>query len=480
MRLGRIAEITGGTLYSDGAQPAAGIPVTGVVTDSRKAEQGSLYVARVGEHADGHDFAAAAAANGALSVLGSRPVDGMPTVVVEDVQAAFAALARAVADAAVLGGLQIVGITGSSGKTSTKDLLGQLLGSFGPTVAPEGSYNSEVGVPLTVCRVDTSTRFLVAEMGAAGVGHIHYLTSIAPPRIGIVLNVGSAHVGEFGSVEAIARTKAELVQALPSAERGGLAVLNADDARVLAMREQTAARVLTVGLSDTADLRATEVQLDDNGRAGFTLTGVLPTPGGDREIGGVRIALGFHGAHQVGNALAAIATAGALGMSLRGIVNELRTATPISRWRMEVHELPTGVLLINDAYNANPESMAAALRALAQLGRGRRTIAVLGEMRELGDSSADAHRAVGTLAGELGVRRLLAVGPGTAGIAEGALSAGVPADEVQQVPGIDEAHDLLRQLLTAGDVVLFKSSRDSGLRYLGDRITTASGGEIPT
>jgi UDP-N-acetylmuramoyl-tripeptide--D-alanyl-D-alanine ligase len=480
MRLDRIAEITGGALYlegradSGGPKPTAGIPVTSVVTDSRRAEPGSLYVARVGEHADGHDFAAAARDNGALSVLGSRPVDGMPTVVVDDVQAAFAAVARAVADAAVLGGLQIIGITGSSGKTSTKDLLGQLLAGFGPTVAPEGSYNSEVGVPLTVCRVDSATRFLVAEMGASGVGHIRYLTSIAPPRIGIVLNVGSAHVGEFGSVDAIAETKSELVQALPSADSGGLAVLNADDQRVLAMREKTPARVLTVGLAADADLRATDVDLDATGRASFTLSGLLPTPGGDQRLDGIRIRLGLYGAHQVGNALSVIAAAGALGMPMDSIIDGLQAATPLSRWRMEVHELPTGVLLINDAYNANPESMSAALHSLSQLGSGRRTIAVLGEMRELGETSAGAHRDVGALAGALGVDVVVAVGPGAAGIA-GAAGVG----DVRTVADVDEAHDLLTALLTAGDVVLFKSSRDSGLRYLGDRITTESGGEIP-
>ena len=226
---GAIATLTGGRLLPEGADPD--VLVEGpVVTDSRLAKPGGLYVARVGEQADGHDFVAAAAEFGALLSLTTRPVGDYPCVVVEDTQDAFVALARATVDA--VPDLTIIGITGSSGKTSTKDLLGQVLASHGETIAPEGSFNSEVGVPLTVCRVERSTRFLVVEMGARGVGHVEYLTRIAPPRIGVVLNVGVAHVGEFGSREAIAIAKRELVEALPQA---GLAVLNADDQVVAAM-----------------------------------------------------------------------------------------------------------------------------------------------------------------------------------------------------------------------------------------------------
>jgi len=456
--LHEIAAVTGGALHGDDRV------VDGpVVTDSREAAPGSLYVARVGEHADGHDFAASAIEAGAVGVLGSRPLPGIPTVVVADVQQAFGELARAVADRAPH--LRIVGITGSSGKTSTKDLLAQVLAPLGETVAPVGSYNSEVGVPLTVCRVTTNTRFLVAEMGATNLGNIAYLTQIAPPSIGIVLNVGTAHVGEFGSVEAIAQTKGELVEALPES---GLAVLNADDPRVAAMQTRTRARVVTVGRGEDAQVRATDVVLDEQDRPSFTVRGL-------DGIEALPVRLGLHGEHQVGNALAVAVAARALGATGEQIATGLAGARPVSRWRMEVHQLPSGVTLINDAYNANLDSMVAALRALQRIGRGRRTIAVLGEMRELGDFSEQAHHEVGAAAAELGIGVVVAVGTGAQPIAAAAEAAGVP---VQRAADVDEAHRVVVQLLAPSDVILFKSSRDSGLRFLGDRITLEQGGYL--
>lgn len=463
LRLSEIAALTGGDRHG------ADVLIDGpVVTDSRQAAAGSLYVARIGEHADGHRYAPAAADAGAVAVLGSRPVDGLPTVVVDDVQRAFAALARGVIERSP--GLAVIGITGSSGKTSTKDMLGQLLQRAGETVAPVGSLNSEVGVPLTACRITPTTMFLVVEMGASGVGHIAYLTRIAPPRIGIVLNVGTAHIGEFGSAAAIARTKAELVQALPDRTRGGVAILNADDPVVMAMRSKTRARVVSVGLAEDADVRAADVSLDADGRPGFTLIGA------GAPADGVQVRLGLHGEHQVGNALAVAATAAELGVPVETVVDGLASATPVSRWRMEVHRLPSGAILINDAYNANPDSMAAALRALAQMGQGRRTVAVLGEMRELGEGSASAHTDVGLLAAELRIDRVIAVGAGAAGIAAGARSGSALVDEAADV---DAAHRMLGTP-QGGTVVLFKSSRDSGLRYLGDRVAREAGAEIPT
>ncbi|TWP35188.1 UDP-N-acetylmuramoyl-tripeptide--D-alanyl-D-alanine ligase [Leekyejoonella antrihumi] len=456
LQLTTIAELTGGALHGPD------VLVDGpVVSDSREAQPGSLYVARIGEHADGHQYASSAAQAGAVATLGLRPVAEMPTVVVPDVQEAFAQLARGVVDRC--SDLQIIGITGSSGKTSTKDMLGHVLEGHGETISPIGSLNSEVGVPLTVCRVTGSTRYLVAEMGASGVGHIAYLTRIAPPQIGVVLNVGAAHVGEFGSVEAIARTKAELVRALP---QGGVAILNVDDARVAAMAAETAARVVRVGIGADADLRAIEVRLDEVGRPSFTVVGRA-------ERAAVRLQL--HGAHQVGNALAVIAAARALELPMDLIVDRLASARAVSRWRMEVHRLPNDVTLVNDAYNANPQSMAAALRALGQMGAGRRTIAVLGEMRELGQMSAEAHQEVGRIVAELGVRQLIVVGDGARGIASGAAGSAV---HVEQVADVAAAHDLLADRLRPGDVVLLKSSRDSGLRYLGDRLVTEAGGEV--
>ncbi|WP_191562848.1 UDP-N-acetylmuramoyl-tripeptide--D-alanyl-D-alanine ligase [Janibacter melonis] len=449
--LAELAQVTGGTVHG-----APAVVVDGpVVTDAREAAAGSLYVARVGEHADGHAYVPQAAERGASAALTTRPVDGLPCVVVEDTQAAFVALSRALIDR--LPQLHVVGITGSSGKTSTKDLLGAVLAADGETVAPQGSYNSEVGVPLTVCRVTERTRHLVVEMGARGAGHIAYLTTIAPPQVGVVLNVGHAHVGEFGSVDHVAVAKSELVAALPA---DGVAVLNADDHRVRAMAEVTPARVVLVGEAQDAEVRATDVVLDEAGRPRFTVTAPFGT---------AQVALPLVGRHHVGNALAVIAAAHACGLALDDVVATLAQARPASRWRMEVTERPDGVRVVNDAYNANPDSMEAALRALAAMScRGRR-VAVLGSMLELGEESPALHRGVGELAGALGVDLVLAVGDLARDIADGARDSGVAS--VETVADVDAAQTLLHERLAPGDVVLLKSSRDAGLRWLGDRLS---------
>lgn len=452
LTLAEVAALTGGSLHGVDAAEAARIVVDGpVVTDSREVRDGGLYVARIGEHLDGHDFAPGARDAGAVAALTSRPVAALPCVVVHDVQAAFAALARAVVER--LPGLTVVGITGSSGKTSTKDLLGAVLAEAGETVAPVGSYNSEVGVPLTVLRVTAGTRFLVVELGARGLGHIHYLTSMAPPRIGVVLNVGVAHIGEFGSRAAIAEAKGELVEALPA---DGVAVLNADDPAVRAMSSRTVARVVLVGEAPDADVRADGVTLDDRGRPSFTLRA-----GGES----ARVSLDLVGRHHVGNALAVAAVAVECGMPVADVAAALGRARAVSRWRMEVTERADGVRVVNDAYNANPDSMAAALRAVRSMGAPGRTIAVLGTMLELGDRSEHEHRRVGELAAELGVDRLVVVGEAATSICEGARGL-VPCTTV---PDADAAYDVLVDEVRGGDVVLFKSSRDAGLRWLGDR-----------
>ncbi len=477
LTLAHLAEATGGRLFDAAGRPAGpgssagAVLVDGpVVTDSRECRAGSLYVARIGEHADGHGFVDAAVQAGAIAALTSRPIVGLPHLVVDDVQTAFGALARAVLDAAT--GLTVIGITGSSGKTSTKDLIAQLLATAGETVAPVGSFNGEIGVPLTVCRITPTTRFLVVEMGARGLGHIAYLTRIAPPRIGVVLNVGTAHVGEFGSRDNIARAKAELVQALPDE---GIAILNADDPVVSAMAARTSARVVRVGEGRDADVRAQEVGLDAHGRPRF----VLVTPGGS-----VRVMLRLHGRHHVGNALAAAAVALECGLSLADIGTALREAGPVSRWRMEVTERPDGVTVVNDAYNANPDSMGAALRALCAMGQPdggpvRRTWAVLGEMLELGADARSEHVGVGATVVTAEVDRLVVVGPGAAAIGDGALAAGMPPAHLSRVLDPEAAYQLLCEKLRPGDVVLVKSSNAAGLRWLGDRVAeTVTGSEV--
>ena len=452
MTLAAVADAVGGR--SDGDLSAV---VSGpVVTDARLAEPGSLYVARRGEHADGHDFVAQAAERGATAALTDRVVTGLPCVVVPDVQQAFAALARAVV--AQVTNLTVVAVTGSSGKTSTKDLLAQVLATHGPTVASKESFNGEVGVPLTALRVQRETRYLVLEMGARGIGHLSYLTSIVLPDVSVVLNVGSAHVGEFGSIQAIAEAKSELVTALAP---GALTVLNADDPRVAAMAALTPARVLTVGESAGADVRAEQVRLDDLGRPSFALI----TPAGDAQV-----RLRLHGQHHVGNALAVAAVALELGMTLADVASALSSATAVSRWRMQVTERADGVTVVNDAYNANPESVRAALKALVGMTRGGRSWAVLGEMLELGDDAVAEHDGIGRLAVRLGVSRLVVVGRGAAALHTGALMEGSWGEESVLVPDTDAAFDLLSEQLRPGDVVLLKSSRDAGLRWLGDRL----------
>jgi UDP-N-acetylmuramoyl-tripeptide--D-alanyl-D-alanine ligase len=437
LSLAEVAAAVGGTLH-DVADPD--VTVTGdVELDSRKAGPGGLFVALAGERVDGHEHAAGAVAAGAVAVLAARPV-GVPAVVVPDVPAALAALATAVLDR--LPEVTVVGVTGSSGKTSTKDLLAQVLAELGPTVAPPGSFNNEIGHPYTVLRATGETRYLVLEKSARGIGHVAWLTRVARPRIGVVLNVGSAHLGEFGSREAIAQAKGELVEALPA---DGLAVLNADDPYVLAMAGRTDARVVTVGLSPGADVRAEEVELR-SGMPAYTLV----TPAGN-----ARVTLAVHGQHQVGNSLSVAAVALELGMTPRQVAEALGRARPLSRWRMEVTERADGVVVVNDAYNANPESMAAALRALVTMGDGKRTWAVLGPMAELGATAPQEHARVGALAAELGVDRLVVVGDDAAPMAAGG--------NARRVADVGEAVELLRTELEPGDVVLVKASRAAGL-----------------
>ncbi|WP_432110205.1 UDP-N-acetylmuramoyl-tripeptide--D-alanyl-D-alanine ligase [Streptomyces sp. AA1529] len=454
LSLAEIAALTGGRQH-DITDPDARI--TGpVVIDSREAVPGTLFAAFAGERADGHDFAAGAVASGAVAVLATRPV-GVPAVVVDDVTRALGALAR---HAVRTLGTQVVALTGSSGKTSTKDLLAQLLGRLGPTVWPEGSQNNEIGLPLTALRADETTRHLVLEMGARGIGHIRYLTELTPPRIGVVLNVGTAHIGEFGGREQIAQAKGELVENLPSAEEGGVAVLNADDPFVRAMTARTSARVVLFGEAPEADVRAENVRLSERGTPAFTLH--TPTGCGD-------VTMRLYGEHHVSNALAAAAVAHQLGMLAGDIADALSSADTLSRWRMEVTERADGVTVVNDAYNANPDSMRAALRALSAMGeaakaRGGRTWAVLGEMAELGDDALAEHDAIGRLAVRLNVSKLVAVGGREAAWLDmGAKNEGSWGEESVHVSGTEAAVGLLRGELRAGDVVLVKASRSVGL-----------------
>jgi UDP-N-acetylmuramoyl-tripeptide--D-alanyl-D-alanine ligase len=440
-----------------------GTLVTGKVEfDSRKVRPGDLFLAFVGEHADGHDFAEQALAQGAVAVLSTRQL-ACGSIVVADPIAAITALA---AHQAARLPATIIGITGSSGKTSTKDLLAQILSRHGVTVAPPGSFNNELGHPYTVLLADAQTQFLVLEISARGLGHITHLTEIAPPRIGAVLNVGTAHLGEFGSVAAIAQAKGELVEALPAAAHGGVAVLNADDPLSATMASRTSARVVTVGEHRNADVRAEQVRIGSNGRAEFVLAA-----GGDR----AEVTLRVHGEHQIANSLSAAAIALACGVSLPDIATALSAATLQSHWRMEVTETADGVTVINDAYNANPDSVRAALKALAIMSVGRRSVAVLGHMAELGADSTAEHDSIGRLAVRLDIGQLLAVGDEARPTAHGAALEGSWNGESEWVPDVDAAIARLTGLLQPGDVVLVKGSRSAGMERVAAAIITERG-----
>jgi UDP-N-acetylmuramoyl-tripeptide--D-alanyl-D-alanine ligase len=334
-----------------------------------------------------------------------------------------------------------------------------VLSRLGPTVGPAGSLNTEVGLPLTVLSADRDTEFLILEMGMRGLGHVKYLVDIADPDIGIVLNVGSAHVGMLGSREAIAEAKGELVTGLGEE---ATAVLNADDALV---GSRTSGRVVTFGESPAADVRATDVRLDESARASYTLVDGRPGGGGTANV-----SLQLIGEHYVSNSLAVAAAALCLGATVDTVARALSEAVVQSRWRMEVSEAPGGFTVINDAYNANPESMRAALKTLVALAAGRRTWAVLGEMRELGDDALVEHDAIGRLAVRLDVSKLVCVGAGTRVMFLAASNEGSWSEESVHVADVDEAIRLLREQVRAGDVVLVKASRSIGLERVASAL----------
>ena len=463
MTLDEIADVVGGTAHGEA------VVVGGAFVDTRTPEDGGLFVAVAGERVDGHDLAAAAGDAGAVAVLGSRPTE-LPTVVVDDVTAALGLLARHVVDQ--LPEVVVLAMTGSQGKTGTKDYLAHLLSEAGPTVATRGNFNNELGVPLTVLRATPDTRYLVVEMGARGVGHVAELCAIAPPQVAAVLNVGTAHIGEFGSREAIAQAKGEIVEALPA---DGTAVLNADDDLVAAMAGRTAAQVVTFGGptdGPAPDVAVSEVTTDELGRQSFELA---------HRGSGATVHLAQVGAYQWRNAAAAAAMALAAGLDLDTVADSLADAVPASRWRMELDERPDGLVVVNDAYNANPESMRAALETLAGIGdrTGRRTVAVLGQMLELGEGAAAAHRAVGDYAARAGVDVLVAVGDDAAGISRGFDAVGGGGVTITTA-GRDEAVDWLRHNVSAADVVLVKASRGAALELIADDLLTGSGKEGTT
>lgn len=462
IKLSKLAAVVQGSLIGDGDA----VVTATVETDSRLVSSGSLFFAKPGEHADGHDFVADAIKHGAIAAVVERQLpDAINQIVVSDSVKALGALAAwLVAELRSRGNLRVVGITGSNGKTTTKNMLREILSKVGETIAPIESFNNSVGAPISILRANSTTKFLIVEMGAKGLGSIDYLARIANPDVGVILKVGLAHVGEFGGIETTAKIKSELAVAMRA---DGQLVLNADDSIVRKMKDVSKAQVFWFGTDSEANYRAEDVALTGSGTR-FTMC----WPDGEREAIQLQILGDFH----IMNALAAAAASHLLGASKQQIREGLESLELAERWRMQRFVRADGVTIINDAYNASPDSMKAALQTLAQLGKlGSRTIAVLGHMAELGELSRSEHDAMGRLVVRLNIGQLVVVGDEAKLIHMGASQEGSWDGESRFFSTIDEAFEYLRGILSDGDTVLVKSSKSANLRFLGDRLMEAAG-----
>ncbi|NDA80626.1 MAG: UDP-N-acetylmuramoyl-tripeptide--D-alanyl-D-alanine ligase [Actinobacteria bacterium] len=448
MTVREIAKIVGGSFEGEGSALITREPFF----DSRKPIPGGIFLALKGENVDGHDYVSAAVAAGAITALTTRPV-GEKCIVVADVLEAISKLSSEIRNR--LPELTVIGITGSQGKTTTKDITRHVLSMVGETIAPEQSFNNDLGVPLTLLRATEKTQFCILEMGARHLGDIARLVKMARPNIGVVLVVGTAHIGEFGSRESIAETKSEIVANL---EPGAIAILGTYDEFTPQMSKKTLASVLYFGEQNSCDIRATDIEIRE-GCAHFDLV---------TAAGREPVALRLIGRHQVPNALAAAAIATACELPLEKIVSGLSTAEVASKWRMEISERAS-VLLINDSYNANPESMRAALETLRYFAqeRGGRAWAFLGRMHELGSSSDRDHRSITTYAEELEIDHVIAVKSGEYG------SGSAPTNSiVQHVNSLEEALAISGEI-EGGDVILVKGSRAEGLEKLSELIKSS-------
>ncbi|MEY4452073.1 MAG: hypothetical protein RLZZ380_1194 [Actinomycetota bacterium] len=455
LNLSEIARIVEGELVGQDAEVFGGVE-----TDSRLVSSGSLFFAKPGEITDGHNFVESAKALGAVGAVVEKIQTEvvLPQIVVTDVVLALGKLAAAVlAKVREVGTIKVIGITGSNGKTSTKNMLGTILPKFGKTVAPIESYNNEVGAPISILKIDESTQFLVVELGAGGIGSIAYLANIAKPDIGIVLKVGLAHAGAFGGIEVTSQIKSELVKALDSSSTF---IYNADDGEVTRMTGLTTAKSVSFGTNANASYRFDNVDLSISGTAAD-----LHLPNGET----FRVNLQILGEHQLMNATAALAVTDQLGLSVATALSALAALPLAERWRMQLTNRKDGVSVINDAYNASPDSMKAALQTLAHLGKvGRRTIAVLGEMAELGEYARDAHDQIGRLVVRYNIDQLVVVGTAAKLIHMGAMQEGSWDGESIFFESSSDALDYIREMLEPGDIVLVKSSKSANLRHLGD------------
>ena len=443
--------------------PSVDVVATGLVTDTRQIRGGEVFAAIKGERVDGATLAAAALEAGASGVLTEDAETAIASgaaedrlIVVDSVEKALGKAARANIRRIRAEGnpdFKIVAVTGSVGKTTTKDLLARILADRGDIIAPPGSFNNEIGLPLTVLRADENTATLVLEMGADHIGNIAYLTSIAPPDAAAVLIVARAHLGEFGGIDNVAKAKSEMLEGVIA---GGPVILNADDERVAAMAGAAHGPVIwfsrtgEAGPDGAPAVHATDITCDEAGHASFTLH-----LGQDAR----RVRLGLAGEHHVANALAAAALAHALGTPVSRIVSEIEGAEASSPHRMDVREID-GVTVIDDAYNANPDSMRAGIAAFSTIAGDRRKIAVLGAMLELGEASESEHAALGEVLASAGVDVLVCVGAELAPLHDAAVRMGI---EVHDVADSEEALEKLRGLMKPTDTVLLKGSNGSGV-----------------
>jgi UDP-N-acetylmuramoyl-tripeptide--D-alanyl-D-alanine ligase len=474
MTLAEIASATGGTLA--GQHDPETLVLGQVRTDSREIERDDVFVARRGEENDGHLYAGEAVSRGAALLIVERQLTidhvesqassdlptPVPQIVVADATEALGQFAAAtVHRARTHGALKVVGITGSNGKTTTKNLIAAMAARRGPTVANIKSFNNEVGAPLTMLRVAADTETLVAEMGANAEGDIAKLTAMALPDIGVVLTVGLAHVGGFGDLETTFRSKSEMVRDLPTE---AVAVLNCDDPWVARMGAHTNARVVWFGQREQADVRAAEVMSDAAG------TKFVLQAGGESHPVHFRVL----GEHHVTNALAAAAVGLELGLTVVEVAESLEEVSLAAPGRMQVTAGRDSITVINDAYNANPDSMTAALKTLAQVARpDARTIAVLGAMGELGAHSGEAHDRIGLQAVRLGISELVVVGLAARRLHISAINEGSWDGESVFFETREEALDYLLRTIGAGDTVLVKASNSEGLQTLGNELAEA-------
>jgi UDP-N-acetylmuramoyl-tripeptide--D-alanyl-D-alanine ligase len=429
--------------------------IAAVATDSRSVAPGTVFVAIAGERLDGHDFVADAFERGAIAAVVHRAGMRGTTIEVADTGRALMDLARD--ERRRSADVRVVGVTGSNGKTSAKDLAAAVLSARYRTHASPASFNNEVGLPMTLLGADPSTEMVVAEMGARREGDVQLLCEVARPNAVVVTNVGLAHMGIFGSWDAIVRAGEEPVRWLGPE---GTAILNVDDPIVRGYADASRGAVVSFGTAPDADVRAEQISVADDGRAGFVLSA-----GEDRE----NVELGVPGEHMVSNALAAAAVGRWAGLTVAECAAALKGAA-ISRWRMETSTTGAGVVVINDAYNANPESMAAALKAARRMAAGARLVAVLGHMAELGPVSLEEHEKLGELVVRIGVERLVTVGEPARAIARAAIREGELPEDVASYDEPAEAANDVRSWVRRGDVVLLKGSRVAALERVAEAL----------